>query len=80
MCNSVTMDKTTAETPRELAAMIGDDNLVWSGRNPFAGWPEGKEWKDPDLCLCTVDVKASLSRAGLRWRRSEQDAMEYLVG
>lgn len=79
MCNSVTIGTITAETPRDLAILIGDQNIVWRERNPFSRWPEGKNWKNPDRCLCPVDLNASLTKARLRWKRSDIDPMEYLV-
>jgi hypothetical protein len=79
MCNSVTTGAVVAYTPRELANVVGHEAIVWRDRNPFARWPEGKDWRDPDLCLCPVDVPATLTMAGLRWRRSELDPMEFVV-
>lgn len=59
--------------------MIGDENIIWRADNPFSRWPEGKDWKNPDLCLCPVDLDASLTKARLHWKRAEIDPMEYLV-
>ncbi|MCO5962350.1 hypothetical protein [Sinorhizobium meliloti] len=79
MCNSVEIGAIVAYTPRELANVVGQDAIVWSDQNPFVRWPEGKEWRDPDLCLCSVNLPATLTKAGLRWKRSGVDPMEFVV-
>jgi hypothetical protein len=67
------------ETPRELAKLVGTEGLVWRERNPFAKWPVGKDWRDLDLCLCGVDIPASIGRMGLRCERMTEDPMEFTV-
>lgn len=80
MCNSVIAQGREYGTPRKLAAFLGgEDRLVWQGVSPFARWPKGKDWHDLDLCLCGIDLAATLSKAGLRWHRDDDDPMEYIV-
>lgn len=79
MCNSVIAQGREYETPRKLAAFLGgEDRLVWQSQNPFVRWPEGKEWRDLDLCLCCINLSATLSKAGLRWHQGS-DPMEHIV-
>jgi hypothetical protein len=79
MCNSVHSKGRIYSTPRELAELVGGArNLVWQKKNPFVPWPEEKDWRQMDLCLCPVNLEATLSGAGLRWRRGD-DPMEFFV-
>lgn len=79
MCNSVCFEGHQYTTPRELADMLGgQDELVWLGKNPFRRISGERHWRDLDLCLCAIDLEATLDKAGLRWRRG-RDPMEYLV-
>ena len=84
MCNSVWVGDLVCERIGELSAFLGGDKcIVWRHKNPFHGWDEKKDWKDAKLCLCPVDVEATLNRAALTWRRGDplrgEDAMEYRV-
>ncbi len=79
MCNSVIAGGREFNTPRELASLVGgEENLVWKGFNPFARWSEGKDWRDLDLCLCGIDLPATLERAALSWHRGV-DPFEHFV-
>lgn len=79
MCNSVHKSGREHETPGELAKLVGGvENLVWQTENPFVGWPEGKDWHELDLCLCSIDVPNTLTNAALKWHRGD-DPMEYFV-
>ena len=79
MCNSVIDKGREYDTPRKLAEFIGGENkLVWQHQNPFARWPAGKDWHDLDLCLCGIDLAATLSNAGLNWHRGV-DPMEHFI-
>jgi hypothetical protein len=79
MCNSVLCDGVKYDTPRALADLVGgQDHLIWQDRNPFRPWPEGKDWKDLDLCLCPIDLAATLAKAGLNYHRGD-DPMEWFV-
>lgn len=79
MCNSVIANGREYDTPRKLAAFLGgEDKLVWQGQNPFVRWPEGKDWHDLDLCLCGINLSATLDKAGLSYRRGN-DPMEWYV-
>ncbi|RVK55594.1 hypothetical protein CN090_20040 [Sinorhizobium meliloti] len=79
MCNSVICNGRYYNTPRELADLLGgEDTLVWQSTNPFLKWPEGEDWHVLDLCLCPIDMKATLDRAGLVWEQG-RDPMEYFV-
>jgi hypothetical protein len=79
MCNSVHSKGRVYSTPRELAELVGGaDNLVWRKENPFVAWPEEKDWRQMDLCLCPVNVEATLNAIGLR-RRRDADPMEFFV-
>jgi hypothetical protein len=80
MCNSVFFEGREYGTPRKLAELVGGkDRLVWINTNPFRKWPDGKDWHDLDLCLCPVDLEATLQRAGFSWRRGTADPMEYFA-
>lgn len=79
MCNSVVDGETIYETPRELATLVGMDGLVWRDKNPFVNWSVGKDWHDLDLCLCGVDISASLGRVGLKRERMTADPMELKI-
>lgn len=84
MCNSVIFKGQEHGTPRELAALGGgEDHLIWQDTNPFTRWPQGKDWRDLDLCLCPIDLPATLNKAGMRWRRGDwregEDPMEHFV-
>lgn len=79
MCNSVIANGREYETPGQLASLVGgEDKLVWQSTNPFTRWPEGKDWRDLDLCLCGINLRETLTRAGLRWRHGV-DPMEYFI-
>lgn len=79
MCNSVLYHGKAFNTPRELATLIGgEDRLVWSDKNPFVNWPVEKDWHDLDLCLCPVDLEATLKGAGFHWTRGA-DPMEWFA-
>ena len=67
---------TIYETPRELAMLVGMDGLVWRDKNPFVTLPAGKDWHDIDMCLCGIDISASLARVGLQCGRMTADWME----
>jgi hypothetical protein len=63
-----------------LAALLGgEDKLIWQSQNPFVRWPPGKDWRDLDLCLCGINLPATLEKAGLRWRVGEDDPMEHFI-
>ncbi len=80
MCNSVIADGRSYDTPRQLAALLGgEDKLIWQSQNPFVRWPPGKDWRDLDLCLCGINLPATLEKAGLRWRVGEDDPMEHFI-
>jgi len=79
VCNSVVDGGTIYETPRELAALVGVDGLVWRDKSPFVNLPVGKDWHDLDLCLCGIDISASLARVGLRCERMTADPMELKI-
>lgn len=79
MCNTVIKDGHTYSTPGELAELLGGmDKLVWQETNPFRRWDEAKDWRDPDLCLCPVDLKATLRASGLNWELGA-DPMEHYI-
>lgn len=79
MCNSVEYEGRVYGTPRQLAELIGgQDRLIWSGESPFRNLPEGKDWRDLDLCLCAIELEKTLANAGFHWRRG-QDPMEYFA-
>jgi hypothetical protein len=79
MCNSVFFQNQEYRTPRQLAHLVGgEDKLVWGNSNPFRNWPEGKNWRDLDLCLCPIEMEATLSQVGFRWHRGA-DPMEYFA-
>lgn len=79
MCNSVIFDGVEYNTPRNLAVLLGgEEKLIWQARNPFQPWPDGKEWKDLDLCLCPIDLAATLENAGLSYIRGD-DPMEWFA-
>jgi hypothetical protein len=78
MCNSVHLYGHD-QTPTELAGLIGGaEKLVWHTSNPFAGWPEGKDWRDMDGCLCPIDLAATLNRAGFKWKVGP-DPMAWVI-
>ena len=84
MCHSVRSGELVCERIGELSAFLGGvERLVWRPTNPFYGWKDRTDWKAPDLCLCPVDVDATLDSAGLAWRRGDhlngEDFMEYHV-
>jgi hypothetical protein len=79
MCNSVFYDDAEYDTPRKLATLIGGaHNLIWHGHTPFYPPPDGEDWKDLDLCLCQIDLAATLEKAGFGYRRGT-DPMEWFV-
>jgi hypothetical protein len=70
MCNSVQCKGCVYSTPRDLAEIVGGiDNLIWVSSNPFVNLPADRDWHDLDLCLCPIDLEATLARAGLKWTR-----------
>jgi hypothetical protein len=70
MCNAVRFKDRWYNTPAELATIIGGpENIIWLDYNPFRPWPEDKNWKAMDLCLCPVDLAATLTKAGYAWTR-----------
>ena len=79
MCNSVEYEDRRYDTPEELAELLGGaDKLVWQRTNPFVKWPEGEDWRRTDLCLCPVDLAATLTNAGFVWTKGD-DPMEWHV-
>lgn len=78
MCNTVIDGHRAATTPAELAELIGAENLVWQDHNPFSRWPAGEDWHRLDLCLCPIDLKQTLEKAGLVYRRGV-DPMECFI-
>lgn len=79
MCDSVFCNGVEYSTPRKLAVLLGgEEKLVWQDANPFTPWPDGKDWKDLDLCLCPVELAKTLSAAGFVYRRGD-DPMEWFV-
>ena len=67
MCNSVSYMGREYQSPAQLAELVGgDDRLVWSGTRAH----------DTNSCLCSVDLEATLERAGFHWRRGA-DPMEW---
>ncbi|SHF09752.1 hypothetical protein SAMN02745157_1632 [Kaistia soli DSM 19436] len=79
MCNSVTYEGRIYNTPGELAELVGGvDRLVWQSFNPFTPWPAGKDWHALDLCLCPVNVEATLTSAGFT-ATNDGDPMEWQV-
>lgn len=79
MCNSVHFGGQWHKTPSELATLVGGvDKLVWQKTNPFVGWPEGEDWRRMDLCLCPINLEATLAKAGFTWSRGT-DPMEWFL-
>jgi hypothetical protein len=79
MCNAVFFRGYEYACPRQLATLVGGlDKLVWGNENPFRSWPADKDWHDLDLCLCPIDLEATLSKAGLKWIRG-YDPMEWHI-
>jgi hypothetical protein len=61
VCNSVRYIGREYQSPAQLAELIGgEDHLVWSGFQTH----------DMNGCLCSVDLEATLKRAGFDWRRA----------
>jgi len=79
MCNSLFDGKMVYETPRQLSKLVGLDGLVWLAQSPFVNLPADKDWRDLDLCLCAIDVRASLAKVGLRCEQISPDPMELTV-
>jgi hypothetical protein len=80
MCDSVFFENREYRSPRQLAELVGgEDKLVWQTANPFRKWSEGKNWRDLDVCLCPINLEATLQQAGFGWRRGEPDPMEVFV-
>jgi hypothetical protein len=70
MCNAVRFDGRWYNTPAELAELVGGaEKLVWQDLEPSAVHAM-------DLCLCPIDLAATLSKAGLEWTRGV-DPMEW---
>ena len=79
MCNSVHFCGREYNSPAELAILVGGaEKLVWQTQNPFVGWPPDKDWHAMDLCLCPINLEATLSNAGFRWTRGA-DPFEWFV-
>lgn len=79
MCSSVIAHGREYATPRQLADLVGGEgNLVWRSQNPFERSPEEKDWRDLDLCLCGIDVAATLSGVGLRSHLGD-DPMQHFI-
>jgi hypothetical protein len=79
MCNSVFYCGREYKTPAELAVLVGGtDKLVWGSQNPFVNWPADKDWHATDLCLCPIDLAATLANGGFKWTRGV-DPMEWFV-
>jgi hypothetical protein len=79
VCNSVICDGVRYDTPRKLAALLGGrEKLIWQGHNPFIRWSKDNNWKDLDLCLCPVDLAATLEQCGFSYIRGD-DPMEWFV-
>jgi hypothetical protein len=79
MCNAVFFCDREYGSPRQLATLVGGlDNLMWGDKNPFRSWPSDKDWHDLDLCLCPIDLEATLGAAGFKWIRGS-DPMEWYV-
>jgi len=79
MCNSVHDGGTIYQTPRELAELVGLHGLVWIESSSFVNLPTGVDWQDLDLCLCAIDIPASLGSVGLRCGNRSADPMELEV-
>lgn len=79
MCNSLTFEGKEFWTPRQLAELLGgEDRLVWASESPFRNLPEGRDWQDLDLCLCAIELEATLEKASLSWRPGS-DPMVYFA-
>lgn len=79
MCNSVIHQGRHYDTSRQLAALLGGcDKLVWEAANPFKRVANGRDWRDLDLCLCAIDLPATLAKADLKWRLGA-DPMEHFI-
>jgi hypothetical protein len=79
MCNSVHLRGREYQTPAELAGLVGGvEKLVWHTANPFRPWPEGKDWREMDGCLCPIDLEATLQQAGFKWERG-RDPFEWHI-
>jgi len=63
-----------------LAELVGGaNNIIWRTDNPFRrNWPKGKDWRVMDLCLCPVDLEATLANAGFTWTRGD-DPFEWFA-
>jgi hypothetical protein len=68
VCNSVSYLGCEYQSPAELATLIGEKNLVWADLQSH----------DVKGCLCSVDLEASLKRAGFGWTRGI-DPMQWTV-
>ncbi len=79
MCNSVHNVGRWYNTPATLAELVGGaDRLVWQESNPFKQWPAGQDWHRMDLCLCPINLEATLEQAGFTWTRGV-DPMEWFA-
>ncbi len=79
MCNAVRHSGRWYNTPAELAQLVGGaDRIVWQDTNPFVSWPADQDWHRMDLCLCPVNLEATLKNAGLTWTRGV-DPMEWFA-
>ena len=79
MCNSVHLGTREFNSPRALAVLLGGtEKIIWQESNPFHNAPKGEDWQDLDLCLCAVDLAATLKQAGFEWKR-EVDPMMWTI-
>lgn len=64
MCRTIwdVTSNTICETPRDLAALIGRDNIVWS--SAYEGRPSAEDLAWMDACLCPVDLVETLAKVG----------------
>jgi hypothetical protein len=67
MCNSVFYQGREYQTPNQLAELVGGKaHIMWLDDQPH----------DMNSCLCSVDLEATLKRAGFDWTRGV-DPMEW---
>jgi len=79
MCNTVEYRGRLYSSPAQLATLVGGaEKLVWQSKNPFVPWASDKDWKAMDLCLCPIDLAATLEKAGFKWARG-YDPMEWFA-
>jgi hypothetical protein len=67
MCNSVRYLDRDYQSAAQLAELVGgESHIAWLNDHP----------REMNSCLCSVDLEATLERAGFRWRRGI-DPMEW---